>query len=196
MINEIVYADFAWSGDALWAIEEGGYDEETDTYQLGYFVPEVASNIWYDGWCIPTSVNNKLAAMMFIDYICNPMSSVRNSVAIGYTSATNKELLQADEDVLAYLEDCEYDVEEYFADEGRYPIINETLGVMRDFGKRNDVVVNMWQRAKSGDSVDVNLWYVLVAVVGAIAICVGVYFLVQAIKLRPRKMKNNKTCRI
>ncbi len=189
MINEIVYADFAWSGDALWAIEEGGYDEETDTYQLGYFVPEVASNIWYDGWCIPTSVNNKLAAMMFIDYMCNPMSSVRNSVAIGYTSATNKELLQADEDVLAYLEDCEYDVEEYFADEGRYPIINETLGVMRDFGKRNDVVVNMWQRAKSGDSVDVNLWYVLVAVVGAIAICVGVYFLVQAIKLRPRKME-------
>lgn len=91
--------------------------------------------------------------------------------------------------MLAYLEDCEYDVEEYFADEGRYPIINETLGVMRDFGKRNDVVVNMWQRAKSGDSVDVNLWYVLVAVVGAIAICVGVYFLVQAIKLRPRKMK-------
>lgn len=40
MINEIVYADFAWSGDALWAIEEGDYDEETDTYQLGYYVPK------------------------------------------------------------------------------------------------------------------------------------------------------------
>ena len=127
--------------------------------------------------------------MMFIDYMCNPMSSVRNSVAIGYTSATNKDLLQADEDVLAYLEDCEYDIEEYFADEGRYPVINEKLGVMRDFGKRNDVVVNMWQRAKSGDSVDVNLWYVLVAVVGAIAVCVGAYFISQAIKLRPRKTK-------
>lgn len=40
MINEIVYADFAWSGDALWAIEEGDYDEQTDTYQLGYYVPK------------------------------------------------------------------------------------------------------------------------------------------------------------
>lgn len=191
MINEIVYADFAWSGDALWAIEEGGYNEETGEYQLGYYVPPIASNIWYDGWCIPTSVNNKLAAMMFIDYMCRPMSSVRNSVAIGYTSATGKDVLQADEDVLAYLEDCEYDTDEYFADEGRYPVINDTLGVMRDFGKRNDVVVNMWQRAKSGNGVDVNLWYIIAAIVGVIAVVVGGYFAAQAIKLRPRKLKNN-----
>ena len=195
MIIEIVYADFAWSGDALWAIEEGGHDEETNTDQLGYYVPDAASNIWYDGWCIPTSVNNKLAAMMFIDYMCNPMSSVRNSVAIGYTSATDKNLLKADQDVLQYLIDCEYiedfDDESYFEDEGRYPVINETLGVMRDFGKRNDVVVNMWQRAKSGDGVDVNLWYVILAIVGAIAVVAGVYFIVQAIKLRPLKIKKN-----
>lgn len=189
MINEIVYADFAWSGDALWAIEEGGYDEETDTYQLGYFVPSVASNIWYDGWCIPTSVNNKLAAMMFIDYMCNPMSSIRNSVAIGYTSATAKAVLEADEDVLAYIEDNEYDIEEYFSNEGRYPVINDTLGVMRDFGDRNDVVVNMWQRAKSGAHVDANLWYVIVAIVGAVGLCVALYFTVQALKTRPRKIK-------
>ena len=193
MINEIVYADIAWSGDALWAIEEGGYDEETDTYQLGYYVPKVASNIWYDGWCIPTSVNNKLAAMMFIDYMCRPMSSVRNSVAIGYTSATDKNLLKADQDVLQYLIDCEYledvDDESYFEDKGRYPEINETLGVMRDFADRNDVVVNMWQRAKSGSTVDVNLWYIILAIVGAVGLCVGTYFAVQALKRRPRKLK-------
>lgn len=191
MINEIVYADFAWSGDALWAKEEGGYDEETGTYQLDYYVPKVASNIWYDGWCIPTSVNNKLAAMMFIDYMCNPLSSVRNSVAIGYTSATDKTLLENDADVCAYLEDCVPDVDEYFANEGRYPVINDKLGVMRDFGKRNDVVVNMWQRAKSGDGVDVNLWYVILAIAGAIAVVVGVYFTVQAIKVRPRKAQKS-----
>ena len=195
MINEIVYADFAWSGDALWAIEEGGYDEGTETHQLGYYVPEVASNIWYDGWCIPTSVNNKLAAMMFIDYMCNPMSSIRNSVAIGYTSATDKNVLMNDEDVFQYLIDCEYAKNEtdfrYFENEGRYPTINETLGVMCDFGKRNDTVVNMWQRAKSGNGVDVNLWYVILAIVGAIGLFVGAYFLVQAIKLRPRKLKKN-----
>ena len=192
MINEIVYADFAWSGDALWAIEEGGQNENGED-MLDYYVPPIASNIWYDGWCIPTSVNNKLAAMMFIDYMCNPMSSVRNSVAIGYTSATDKNLLKADEDVLQYLIDCEYSEdfsdESYFEDERRYPVIDETLGVMKDFGDRNDVVVNMWQRAKSGATVDVNLWYVILAIVGAIGLCLGVYFAVQALKRRPRKLK-------
>lgn len=192
MINEIVYADFAWSGDALWAIEEGGQNDDGED-MLDYYVPPIASNIWYDGWCIPTSVNNKLAAMMFIDYMCSPMSSVRNSVAIGYTSAADKNLLKANQDVLQYLIDCEYlenvDDESYFEDERRYPVIDESLGVMKDFGDRNDVVVNMWQRAKSGATVDVNLWYVILAIVGAIGLCLGVYFTVQALKRRPRKLK-------
>lgn len=188
MINEIVYADLAWSGDALWAIEEGGYDEENDEYQLGYFVPSKASNIWYDGWCIPTSVNNKLAAMMFIDYMCAPENAIRNSMAIGYTSATSKASMQENDDVLAYIEECEYDIDEYFADEGRYPQINETLGVMRDFGDRNEAVVQMWQRAKSGDGVSVELWYVILAIALAIGLCIGVYAIAQALKRRPRKV--------
>ena len=80
MINEIVYADFAWSGDALWAIEEGDYDEETDTYQLGYYVPKKASNIWYDGWCIPTSVNNKLDTQLHGNrlYVCRRKRSAQS----------------------------------------------------------------------------------------------------------------------
>lgn len=206
MINEIVYADFAWSGDALWAIEEGGYDEETDTYQLGYYIPKTCSNIWYDGWCIPTSATNKLAAMMFIDYMCKPMSSIRNSNAIGYSSCTDPELLHANEDVCAYLEDNEYDVEEYFSDTGRYPdFANEDdtyyqkLGVMRDFGSRNDTVVNMWQRAKSGSSVESSLWWIILAIVGAVGIAVGGYAITQALKRRPRRVNlrsddgNNRT---
>ncbi|MBO4554377.1 MAG: extracellular solute-binding protein, partial [Clostridia bacterium] len=140
MLNEIVYADFAWSGDALWAIEES-YDEKTDEYLLGYYVPEIGSNIWYDGWCIPTSVNNKLAAMMFIDYMCQPMSAARNSMEIGYTCAVDKEILRNDDEVCEFLEENEYDVDEYFEDEGRYPEINESLGVMRDFGARGEALV-------------------------------------------------------
>lgn len=189
MINEIVYADFAWSGDALWAIEEGGYDEETDTYQLGYFVPSCASNIWYDGWCIPTSVNNKLAALMFIDYMCAPENAIYNSMEIGYTCAVSKTLMQENEDVLAYIEECEYDIEEYFADEGRYPEINETLGVMRDFGERNETVVQMWQRAKSGAGVSPSLWWILLVIIGLIGASLGIYETIQALKCRPRKVK-------
>lgn len=196
MINEIVYADFAWSGDALWAIEEGGYDEETDTYQLAYYIPKTCSNIWYDGWCIPTSVNNKLAAMMFIDYMCDPVNSIRNSNAIGYASCASPDLLHENADVCAYLEANEYDVEEYFSNTGRYPdfaneddTYYEKLGVMRDFGSRNDTVVNMWQRAKSGSGVETSLWWIILAIVGAVGICIGAYFIAQTLKKRPRVIK-------
>lgn len=187
MLNEIVYADFAWSGDALWAIEES-YDEETDEYLLGYYVPEIGSNIWYDGWCIPTSVNNKLAAMMFIDYMCQPMSAARNSMEIGYTSAADKELLQNDDEVCEFLEENDYDVDEYFDDEGRYPEINEKLGVMRDFGARGEALVGMWQRAKSGNGVSPVLWWCLLGTVGGVGIALGIYFLIQSLKYRPRKV--------
>ncbi len=189
MINEIVYADLAWSGDAMWAIEEGGYDEETDTYQLGYYVPKKASNIWYDGWCIPTTVENKLAAMMFIDFMCRPENAIRNSIYIAYTSATSKEAMQNSEEALSIIEENEYDIEEYFADENRYPTINSSLGVMRDFGARNEAVVQMWQDAKSGDTVSPSLGYIILGVVGGIGALLLIYFISQDLKRRPRKMK-------
>ena len=188
MLNEIVYADFAWSGDALWAIEES-YDEETDDYMLGYYVPEIGSNIWYDGWVVPTSVNNKLAAMMFIDFMCEPMSAARNSMEIGYTSAADKDMMRADADVCEFLEENEYDVDEYFEDEGRYPEINGKLGVMRDFGARGEALVQMWQRAKSGNGVSPILWWCLLGTVGGVGLALGIYFLVQALRYRSRKIK-------
>lgn len=192
MINEIVYADLAWSGDAMWAIEDGGYDEDTDEYQLGYYVPPSASNIWYDGWVIPKTVKNKLAAMMFIDYMCRPMSGIRNSMEVCYSSAVSKELMQADKKVCAFIKENEYDIDEYFGDEARYPEINESLGVMRDFGSANESLVQMWQRAKSGNGIDVSLWWILLVIALLIAAFVGGYFLLQALKLRPRKVKSDK----
>lgn len=107
MINEIVYLDLAWSGDALWAIEESEYYEDTDTYQLGYFVPE-KSNIWYDGWAILESSDSKLAAMMFIDYMCRPDSGARNIGYIGYTAAVDQETMKYDYGATQALLDVEY----------------------------------------------------------------------------------------
>ena len=95
MLNEIVYVDLAWSGDALWAIEES-YDEETDSYSLDYFVPtdedgNATGNIWFDGWVIPKAAPNKLAALMFIDFMNMPENAIYNSIYIGYTSAVARE---------------------------------------------------------------------------------------------------------
>lgn len=107
MINEIVYLDLAWSGDALWAVEESEYDEETDTYQLGYYVPE-KSNIWYDGWAILKNSDSKLAAMMFVDYMCSPEAGARNIGYIGYTSAVDQETMKYDYDAAQALLEVEY----------------------------------------------------------------------------------------
>lgn len=133
---------------------------------------------------------------MFIDYMCDPMSAIRNSNAVGYPSCVDPQKLRADENVCAYLEANEYDVEEYFSNTGRYPdfanegdTYYEKLGVMRDFGSRNDTVVNMWQRAKSGSSVEASLWWIILVIVGAVGICVGAYFIAQTLKKRPRVIK-------
>ena len=275
MINEIVYLDLAWSGDALWAVEESEYDEETDTYQLGYFVPE-KSNIWYDGWAVLESSDSKLAAMMFIDYMCTPEAGARNIGYIGYTSAVDQNIMRDDYDATQALLDVEYlwyaneeecDIytgengglafyfewvdgegyyldlfgneiepdesaltpfeaetdeegyyllpeniadflpegtesypdEEYFVcpdslslfydDEGRYPEITENLGVMRDYGSANEDVVNMWQRAKAGDGVPDTLWWCLLAVVGVTGVAAGAYFVKEALRRRPKKLR-------
>lgn len=188
MINEIVYADLAWSGDALWAIEESDYYEDTETYQLGYYVPSSGSNIWYDGWAVPDCVENKLAAMMFIDYMCNPMSAARNSMYIGYTSAVAKDILMNNSDVTDFIVENEYDLEEYFGDTGRYPEITDKLGVMRNYGGRNDIVVQMWQKAKAGGAISTSLYWVLLAVAAIGGLIAGAYFVKEALKRKPKKL--------
>ena len=106
MLNEIVYVDLAWSGDALWAIEES-YDEDNvyhnprtgeDDYEytLDYYVPtdedgNATGNIWFDGWVIPKAAPNKLAALMFIDFMNMPENAIYNSIYIGYTSAVARD---------------------------------------------------------------------------------------------------------
>ncbi len=206
MVNEIVYADLAWSGDAMYAIEEGDYDEDTYTYQLGYYVPPVASNIWYDGWVIPKTVSNKLAAMMFIDYMCQPINGARNSMEVCYSSAVAKDIIRADEETVDFLieniytskDDPEYDsakaekyLDDYFNDEVRYPEISDKLGVMRDFGSRNEDLVNMWQRAKSGGAVAASLLYIILGLVCALALALGIYFASQALKCKPKRIKSS-----
>ena len=187
MLNEIVYLDLAWSGDALWAIECSEYYEDTDTYQLGYYVPKSGSNIWYDGWVIPKNSNNKLASMMFIDFLSKPSNAIKNSIFIGYTSAVAKNLMQSDSTVCQIIEENEYDIDEYFNDIGRYPNVDDTLGVMRDYGNRNELVVNMWQSSKAGNNVSLILIYCLISIIIFIVLVISLYYIKEFVKLKKKK---------
>ena len=185
MLNKTAYVDLAWSGDAIWAIEEA----EAIGMELDYVAPSVGANLWFDGWCIPKCSKNNLAALMFIDFMNMPENAIRNSMAIGYTCSVDKDILKATPSVLEILEENEYDVEDYFGDDRRYPDMSGEFAVMHDFGNANDAVVAMWERAKAGSGIPMTLVYVLVAIVAIILIIVLAYVIKEKIKFKSKVEK-------
>ena len=181
MISEKGLVDLAWSGDALYAIEEA--EASSSAPALDYFVPEVGGNVWFDGWVIPKNAKNKEAANYFIAFLNEPEIAMSNMLEIGYTSAVDKSVFESSEAALALLEEAEYDAAEFFADERRYPEITESLGVMKDFGARNDVVVAMWERVVSSNTDLTTLW-IIIGVVAVLVIAGIAIFLVRRNKNR------------
>lgn len=181
MITEKGLVDLAWSGDALYAIEEA--EATSSAPRLDYFVPDVGGNVWFDGWVVPKNAKNKEAANYFIAFLNEPEIAMSNMLEIGYTSAVDKTVLQSNQAALALLAEAEYDVDEFFADARRYPEITENLGVMKDFGARNDVVVAMWERVVSSNTDLTTLW-IIIGVVAALVIVGIVIFAVRRNKNR------------
>lgn len=83
IINGEAYVNLAWSGDAVWAIEEAA----ANGIRLDYYVPEIGSNIWFDNWVIPKYAKNVDVAHEFINFMCDPDIALRNACEIGYTTA-------------------------------------------------------------------------------------------------------------
>lgn len=73
---------FAWSGDAVYAIDTALESE----VNLKYSVPEEGSNVWFDGWCVPKGAEHKDLALKFIDFISRPDNVTANMEYIGYVS--------------------------------------------------------------------------------------------------------------
>ena len=90
MVNGKIWLNYAWSGDAVYAIDlaESGKSEdgedEAKAY-LNYFVPEAGSNLFFDGWVMPKGANRE-AAQAFVNFMSMPQNAMRNSYYIGYTS--------------------------------------------------------------------------------------------------------------
>lgn len=104
--------DIAWSGDAAYAMDMADENNEklleknpdADTTTLRYALPSTGANIWFDGWVMPKSIENrpghKEIAEKFVDFISDPehvygdesvnpdqMTNVaQNMDYIGYTS--------------------------------------------------------------------------------------------------------------
>jgi spermidine/putrescine transport system substrate-binding protein len=152
-----IWLSYAWSGDAVWAIEEAASVDVT----LDYIVPNEGSNIWFDGWVIPKYAKNIKAASYFLNYLCQPEVALRNMDISGYTSAVAApEIIEAQVDStlenpvnLSYFFGPGND--SLFINPIQYPdssIVNR-CAIIHDFLDKNETVLEMWSRAK-GDSLN------------------------------------------
>lgn len=81
LISGKIDVNFAWSGDAVFAMSEA----ENVGVNLGYAVPEEGSNVWFDGWVMTKNADEELASE-FLNFISDPTIAVRNMEYVGYTS--------------------------------------------------------------------------------------------------------------
>ncbi len=179
--------NFAWSGDATYAIYEG---EEVGV-ELGYAVPETGSNLWFDGWVMAKNAN-KESSLKFLNFIADPKIAIRNMEYIGYTSCIGGD------EVFAYVQDAyddggvhQVDLKYFFDPEetsGNSYIINSSVVggqlyaqyadeqtiarcvVMQEFQKKDLIRINeMWYKVKL---ITWPIEVILIIVVGVILLIV------------------------
>jgi spermidine/putrescine transport system substrate-binding protein len=159
-----VWMNYAWSGDAVWAIEEAA----AVNVSLDYVVPREGSNIWFDGWVIPKNAGNVKAASYFLNYLCQADIALRNMDVSGYTSAiATPEIKEAQIDTTL----SETVNLSYFFGEGndsllvnpiQYPdsSVVDRCVLLHDFLGKNDQVLEMWSRAR-GDSLNRRMIFII-----------------------------------
>jgi len=86
-----------YSGDII----DLGYECECDTY--AYVIPEEGSNIWSDNMAIPIDAPNPELAMVFIDYVLDPVvgAEISNFTAYGSPNQTAIDADLIDEELLS-----------------------------------------------------------------------------------------------
>lgn len=116
--NDIVLGNIdayvAWSGDAAYAIDvaAGEVEDEDGTIlegdairNLSYYIPDEGSNIWFDGFVMPSGSTNYDAVYKFLEFITRSSIVYANMNYTGYTSmiARGEDFELEDEDGNTYL---------------------------------------------------------------------------------------------
>ncbi len=87
MITGKVLANYQWSGDAVYTMDQA----DEDGFTLAFAVPKESTNLYFDGWVmlkngIRDSAAKQHAAEAFINFNSRPDNVIRNMYYIGYTS--------------------------------------------------------------------------------------------------------------
>ena len=119
-----------YSGDATYIMAENE--------NMGFYLPESGTNLWYDSMVIPKNAENVELAYEFIDFISSYDYAYDNSSYVGYTSPNKEvaEVLYAEgsdyEGINAYVPRVGYENDEVF-------FYNE---------ETRKIIANMWSKVK------------------------------------------------
>ena len=152
-----------YAGDAITMM-----DENPD---LAFVFPEEGTNYFVDAFVIPKGTENKLAAEMFINFMCEVEISAANADYIGYSSpiSDSVELLELDEEIAA----ISYPGEEITATSQIYKDLPEEINTLMD---------RLWTDIRSYNE-NPNAWIGPVFLVGAFAASI-IIIIVRARKKR------------
>lgn len=119
MVSGKVAANYQWSGDAVYAMDQA----EEDEFYLEFAVPKESTNLWFDGWVmlksgIGADAEKQHAAEAFVNFVSRPDNAVRNMYYIGYTSVISG---GEDDTVFEYLK-WNYEAEESETEVVSYPV--------------------------------------------------------------------------
>ena len=130
MINNEKDIAVVYSGDAAFIISQND--------DMAYYVPKEGTNVWSDGFVIPSNAKNSKLANEFINYMMSYDSAMDSSIEVGYTSANKKVVEELSSDGEVYSNNDAY----------IFDVSNPKNEVFKHNDTLKKVLSDMWVRIK------------------------------------------------
>lgn len=127
-----------------------------DNPDLAYVIPKEGTNWFVDAMCIPTTAQNKEAAEMYINFLCEAEIALANCDYVGYSTPNSGAYELLDDEVKN--------------DEKRYPsdefLAENTEVFINLSSETNAYTQELWNQLKIDDS---NVWFVPIFLIALVA---------------------------
>lgn len=153
MVEENAYIAPYYAGDYLTMVEENE--------NLAFFIPEEGTNLFTDAMCVPSTSENKEAAEMFINFMCEPTISAENCNMIWYSTPISAAKQFMEEELAA--SDIAYPNDEVLSKTERFKNLPSDTNQLMD---------DLWISIVRTNELTLSFWVVVAL------ICVGVLALV------------------
>ena len=130
MINNEKDIAVVYSGDAAFIISQNE--------DMCYYMPKEGTNVWSDGFVIPSNAKNPKLANEFINYMMSYDAAMDSSIEVGYTSANNKVVEELSSDGEVYSNNDAY----------IFDVSNPKNEVFKHNDTLKKVLSDMWVRIK------------------------------------------------